>query len=55
VSEHLGDVYLLLEDRKRALDYYEEAVELKPREDEQPDLMEKLDQLRGEIGSEASR
>jgi tetratricopeptide (TPR) repeat protein len=55
VSEHLGDVYLLLEDRRRALDYYEEAVELKPREDEQPDLMDKLEGLRQELGSGSPR
>jgi predicted negative regulator of RcsB-dependent stress response len=52
VSEHLGDVYLLLDDRQRALDYYKEAVELEPRTDEQPHLMDKLEQLRDELGSE---
>jgi tetratricopeptide (TPR) repeat protein len=51
VSEHLGDVYLLMNERDRALEYYEEAVDLKPREEEQPDLMDKLDRLRREVGS----
>ena len=51
VSEHLGDVHLLLDERQRALDYYEEALDLTPREDEQPNLMDKLEQLRGEFGS----
>jgi tetratricopeptide (TPR) repeat protein len=50
VSEHLGDVYLLMDERDRALEYYEEAVDLKPREDEQPDLHDKLDRLRRETG-----
>src|SRR5690606_8399775 len=43
VSEHLGDAYLLLEDRRRALQFYEEAWQLEPREAEQPDLREKLE------------
>jgi tetratricopeptide (TPR) repeat protein len=51
ISEHLGDVYLLLEDRGRALQYYEEAVGLEPREGEQPRLREKLEQLRRELGA----
>jgi tetratricopeptide (TPR) repeat protein len=51
VSEHLGDVYLLLEQRDRALHYYEEAVQLEPREDEQPDLQDKLERLRTEMGA----
>jgi len=50
VTEHLGDVYLLLDQRKRALEYYEEAIEQNPREDEQPDLRDKLDRLRGQLG-----
>ena len=50
VSEHIGDVYLLLEQRDRALHYYEEAVEQNPRVDEQPDLFDKLDRLRGSLG-----
>jgi tetratricopeptide (TPR) repeat protein len=49
VSEHLGDVYLLLEDKRRALEYYQEAISLKPREDEQPNLVQKLEDLRREL------
>ena len=53
VSEHLGDVFLLRGDKSGALDYYEEAVELELREEEQPNLLEKLDQLRRDLGSGA--
>jgi tetratricopeptide (TPR) repeat protein len=49
ISEHLGDAYLLLEDRARALRFYEEAVHLEPREAEQPELREKLERLRREL------
>jgi tetratricopeptide (TPR) repeat protein len=49
VSEHLGDTYLLLNEKQRALEKYEEAVNLEPREGEQPDLLEKLEALRREI------
>lgn len=49
ISEHLGDAYLLLEDRARALRFYEEAVHLEPREAEQPKLREKLERLRREL------
>jgi tetratricopeptide (TPR) repeat protein len=49
ISEHLGDAYLLLEDRARALRFYEEAVHLEPRETEQPKLREKLERLRREL------
>jgi tetratricopeptide (TPR) repeat protein len=49
VSEHLGDIYLLLDQKDRALQNYREAVELTPREGEQPDLLEKLEALRREI------
>jgi tetratricopeptide (TPR) repeat protein len=49
ISEHLGDAYLLLEDRQRALSFYEEAVNLEPREGEQPKLREKLERLRREL------
>ena len=49
VSEHLGDIYLLLDERKRALDKYEEALRLEPRAGEQPDLADKLDDLRREF------
>ena len=51
VSEHIGDVYLLLDQQDRALQYYEEAVGQNPRIDEQPNLHEKLDRLRRELGS----
>jgi tetratricopeptide (TPR) repeat protein len=54
ISEHLGDVYLALGDKERALDYYEEAVGLDPRPDEQPDLHQKLRRLRGELGQRCS-
>jgi tetratricopeptide (TPR) repeat protein len=50
VSEHLGDVHLLLNEKEEALGFYEEAVRLEPREDEQPDLMDKLEKLRQELG-----
>ncbi len=50
VSEHLGDVYYLLEDKPRALEYYEEAVGLEYRPEEQPKLLEKLDALKLELG-----
>jgi tetratricopeptide (TPR) repeat protein len=50
VSEHLGDVYLLLDEEERALHFYREAVGLEPREDEQPKLYEKLDRLQRELG-----
>jgi tetratricopeptide (TPR) repeat protein len=49
VSEHLGDTYLLLDDKKRALEKFEEAVRLEPREGEQPHLSEKLESLRREL------
>ena len=49
VSEHLGDVHLLLDDKPTALEFYQEAVDLEYRVDEQPDLIEKLERLRGEL------
>jgi len=49
VSEHLGDAYLLLDQKQRALQKYLEAVELTPREGEQPDLLKKLETLQREI------
>jgi tetratricopeptide (TPR) repeat protein len=49
VSEHLGDTYMLLDERKRALERYEEALDLVPREGEQPLLLEKLQNLRREF------
>jgi tetratricopeptide (TPR) repeat protein len=49
VSEHLGDTYLLLDQKKRALDKFEEAVRQEPREGEQPHLLEKLETLQHEL------
>lgn len=51
VSEHLGDVLLLRGDKRGALGYYEEAVNLEVREDEQPNLYDKLERLRRDLGS----
>lgn len=50
VSEHLGDVMLLRGDKRGALDYYEEAAGLEVRAAEQPELFEKLDRLRKDLG-----
>lgn len=49
ISEHLGDAYLLLPDKRRALERYREAVRLEPREGEQPDLRRKLETLVREL------
>ena len=49
ISEHLGDTYLLLNERRRALDKFEEAQNMGPRELEQPKLQEKLETLRHEF------
>ncbi len=49
VSEHLGDIYILLNQKRRALENYREAVELEPREGEQPDLLDKLEALQREF------
>ncbi|MFP6605891.1 MAG: hypothetical protein VCC19_04900, partial [Myxococcota bacterium] len=49
ISEHLGDVHMALDERRRALEFYQEAVRLDHREDEQPSLLEKLDRLRREL------
>ena len=54
VSEHLGDVYFLLDQRRRALDYYEEAQAMSPRLEEQPDLEDKIEALREEFAPPAS-
>ncbi len=51
ISEHLGDAYLLLDQRERALSMYEEALELAPRFGEQPELREKYEKLREELGA----
>ncbi len=39
VSEHLGDTYLLMDQKRHALDRFEEAIRLEPREGEQPELL----------------
>jgi tetratricopeptide (TPR) repeat protein len=52
ISEHLGDVYLLLDDKPAALERYREAMELDPREGEQPELERKLESLQRELGSQ---
>jgi tetratricopeptide (TPR) repeat protein len=49
ISEHLGDIYLLRGERKRALELFEEALQQGPRNDEQPHLHEKLESLRREL------
>jgi len=49
ISEHLGDVHLALGQKKLALDRYEEAMRLAPRATEQPELKQKLEQLRQEL------
>lgn len=49
ITEHLGDVFLLQGDRKRALELYEHAWQVGPRIDEQPLLGEKLERLRREL------
>jgi tetratricopeptide (TPR) repeat protein len=49
VSEHIGDTYLLLDEKQRALDKFEEALRMEPRFGEQPDLLEKLENLRREL------
>ena len=50
VSEHLGDVYLLMDEKPRALEFYEDAVSREYRPAEQPDLIEKLETLKRELG-----
>ena len=49
VSEHLGDVYLLMDEKSQALEYYEEAVRQDYRPEEQPSLLEKLEMLKREL------
>ena len=49
ISEHLGDVHVALEERRQAFEFYQEAVRLEHRVDEQPDLLDKLDRLRREL------
>jgi tetratricopeptide (TPR) repeat protein len=49
ISEHLGDTYLLMDEPRRALDLFREALELGPREQEQPNLQDKLEALQREF------
>ncbi len=49
ISEHLGDAYLLLDEKMRALEQFEDAVRREPRIDEQPLLREKLHTLQREL------
>ena len=49
ISEHLGDTYLLLDEKKLALERFEEAFRLEPREGEQPHLIQKLETLQQEL------
>jgi tetratricopeptide (TPR) repeat protein len=49
ISEHLGDTYLLLDEKHRALEKFQEAIRLEPREGEQPHLLEKFENLRREL------
>lgn len=51
ISEHLGDVHLALDERRRAYEFYQEALRLEPREGEQPELREKIERLRRELGA----
>jgi tetratricopeptide (TPR) repeat protein len=52
VAEHLGDVHLLLENKRRALEFYGDAIERDPRDDEQPELRNKFERLRQELGAQ---
>ena len=49
ISEHLGDVYRALGRHADALGRYEEAMRQGPRPGEQPELANKLDELRKEL------
>ncbi len=49
ISEHLGDTFLLLDEKHRALERFEEAIRLEPREGEQPDLLHKFETLQREL------
>jgi hypothetical protein len=39
----------MLSDKQRALGFYEEALRLEPRAGEQPELLEKVEELRREL------
>jgi tetratricopeptide (TPR) repeat protein len=49
ISEHLGDVYLALGNKRSALRKYEQAQTQSPRAGEQPELAAKLERLRREL------
>jgi len=50
ISEHLGDAYLLQNQKPRALEKYREAIHLEPRDAEQPELRRKYESLKQELG-----
>ena len=50
IAEHMGDAYLLLDQRDRALEMFREAIDLDPRQGEQPDLLKKYESLHLELG-----
>ncbi len=50
IAEHLGDVFLLMGDRQTALEHYQEAIDLVPRDSEQPQLRDKHRKLLEELG-----
>jgi tetratricopeptide (TPR) repeat protein len=49
ISEHLGDAYLLLDQKELALKKFQEALRLEPREGEQPHLLRKFETLQREL------
>jgi len=52
VSEHLGDVHLLMNEKLRALEFYKEAVSFDYRQAEQPELLQKLEGLQRDMDGE---
>jgi tetratricopeptide (TPR) repeat protein len=52
IAEHMGDVYLLLDEKSRALQHYEDAIDREPRDEEQPELRGKFERLRSELGAQ---
>jgi tetratricopeptide (TPR) repeat protein len=50
VAEHLGDVYLLLDDKTRALEFYGDAMQGETGSGGQPALRDKFERLRRELG-----
>lgn len=51
VIEHLGDAYLLLDQKDEALRMYEKALRTAPQDQEQHELRKKLQRLRRELGA----